>query len=310
MVFIMNTALAPETQSNSASPLQPEPRRGLILRNQIAFGLVHLVPLAAFFTNVTGFDWVLCIALYVARMFFVTAGYHRYFSHRTFKTSRVFQFILAFLAQTSAQKGVLWWAAHHRAHHKHSDTPQDPHSMKIYGFWYSHLGWILGPDYDETDFSKIGDLAKFPELHWLNRYYLVPPFVLALATMAAGGYYVTGELSVTAALTHGWSTLFIGFFLSTVLLYHGTFSINSIMHKFGKPRYDTGDESKNNLVLALITLGEGWHNNHHYYQSTARQGFFWWEIDISYYLIRALAFLGIVWDVREVPEHIKFPKGA
>jgi len=180
--------------------------------------------------------------------------------------------------------------------------------MKIYGFWYSHLGWILGPDYDETELDLIADMAKYPELRWLDRNYLIPPFLLALGVMALGGYVNGGAFTLSAIFTYGWSTLFIGFFLSTVLLYHGTFSINSIMHKFGKPRYDTGDESKNSLWLALLTLGEGWHNNHHYYQSAARQGFFWWEIDLSYYLIRAMAAVGLVWDVREVPPHVQYPE--
>lgn len=265
---------------------------------QLGFIIIHLVPLLAFFTNVTGFDWMVCIALYFIRMFFVTAGYHRYFSHRTFKTSRFFQFILAFLSETSAQKGVLWWSAHHRVHHKHSDSPEDPHSMKLYGFWYSHLGWILGPDYDDTDLGQVKDLTKYPELVWISRHYILPPVTLAVLVYLLG-YAVNGS---------GWSTLLVGFFLSTVLLYHGTFSINSIMHKFGRARYKTGDESKNSLWLALLSLGEGWHNNHHYYQSSTRQGFFWWEIDITYYVLKLLSFFGLVWDIRQVPDHVKYNK--
>ncbi len=263
--------------------------------NQIAFYLIHLIPLLAFFTHVTTFDWIVCVSLYFIRMFFVTAGYHRYFSHRTFKTSRVFQFILAFLAETSAQKGVLWWSAHHRVHHKHSDTPHDPHSMKLYGFWYSHLGWILGPDYNDTEYDLIKDLTKYPELHWISRLYILPPIALAVAVYLLG-YFVNGS---------GWSTLIIGFFLSTVLLYHGTFSINSVMHKFGKARYNTGDESKNSFWLALISMGEGWHNNHHYYQSSTNQGFFWWEVDPTYYGLKILSWFGLIWDLRGVPDHVK-----
>ncbi len=267
------------------------------------FILLHLLPLAMIWTGATLFDWIVCITLYWVRMFFVTGGYHRYFSHRTYSTSRAFQFFLAFAAETSVQKGALWWAAHHRHHHKHSDTPEDPHSMKLYGFWYSHVGWILGPDYKKTEFKAIKDFAKFPELVWLNRFYIIPPIVLGTAVMLLGGYVNGG--SMATLLTHGWSTLVVGFGLSTVILWHGTFSINSIMHKFGKPRYDTGDESKNSLWLALITLGEGWHNNHHYYKSATRQGFYWWEIDFTYYIIKMLSWVGLVWDVREVPPHIK-----
>lgn len=262
---------------------------------------IHLVPLLAIFTHVTAFDWILCGVLYVVRMFFVTGGYHRYFSHRSYKTSRFFQFILAFGAQTSFQKGAIWWAANHRIHHKHSDTPEDPHSAKIYGFWYAHIGWIMGPEHKPTRFDLIKDV-KEKELFWLNKYHWVPPVILAAVV-----YFVGNKVNGTGwfDLSAGLSTLFIGFFLSTILLFHGTFTINSLMHKIGKPRYKTGDESKNNLILALVTLGEGWHNNHHYYQSATRQGFYWWEIDITYYVIRMLGFLGIVWDIRGVPQKVK-----
>ncbi|HMP99636.1 MAG TPA: acyl-CoA desaturase [Cyclobacteriaceae bacterium] len=277
------------------------------LIKEISFIIVHLLPLGALWTGATWFDWMICGLLYFFRMFWVTGGYHRYFSHRTYKTSRFFQFIIAFMAQTSAQKGALWWASHHRHHHRHSDTPDDPHSMKLYGFWYSHIGWIIGPDYKETDYKVIGDYAKYPELVWLNKYYLVPPFILAIAVMALGGIVNGGSIAAMFT-TAGFSTLFIGFFLSTVILYHATFSINSLMHKIGKQRYDSGDESKNSLWLALITLGEGWHNNHHYYEVSTRQGFFWWEIDITYYILRVFSWMGLIWELKEVPSHIKYSK--
>lgn len=209
------------------------------------------------------------------------------------------------MAQTSAQKGVLWWAAHHRIHHRTSDTPADPHSMKLYGFWYSHLGWILGPEYKETHFNLIQDFTKFPELRWLNKNHMVPPLLLALGVAAWGGIVNGGSITLMASPEGGLSTLLIGFFLSTAVLYHGTFSINSIMHHFGKARYNTGDASKNNLILALLTLGEGWHNNHHYYMSATRQGFFWWEIDITYYILKIFSWLGLVWDIQEVPDKVK-----
>lgn len=277
------------------------------IKKEISFTLMHFIPFAALLTGATLFDWMICIFLYFFRMFWITGGYHRYFAHRSYKTSRWFQFVIAFMAQTSAQKGALWWAGHHRVHHRTSDTYDDPHSMKHYGFWYSHVGWIIGPDYKETDYKIIGDYSKYPELVWLNKYYLVPPVVLALTVMAFGGIVNGGgiEMMFTSA---GFSTLFIGFFLSTVVLYHGTFSINSIMHKFGKQRYKSNDESKNSLWLALLTMGEGWHNNHHYYETAARQGFFWWEIDITYYILRIFGFLGLIWDIREVPDHIKYSK--
>lgn len=272
--------------------------------NKIVFVAIHFIPALAFFTHVTRFDWLVAFALYVMRMFFVTAAYHRYFAHRTFKTSRWFQAVLAFAAQTSAQKGVLWWAANHRIHHKYSDTQEDPHSRKVYGFWQSHIGWILSPSHEGTRMDLVKDLAKFPELVWLNKYYLVPTIILAAAVTLLGGVVNGG--SIATALTHGWSTLLIGYFLSTIVLYHATFAINSVMHWVGKPRYKTGDESRNSFFLAILSLGEGWHNNHHYYQSSTRQGFFWWEIDITYYTIRLLGLLGLVWEIREVPHHVQY----
>lgn len=285
----------------------PEVRRRPILAQEIAFGIVHLIPLAALFTGATLFDWIVCAVLYFVRMFWVTGGYHRYFAHKSYKTSRWFQFVIAFMAQTTAQKGALWWAAHHRHHHRHSDTPADPHSMKIYGFWYSHIGWIVGPDFKKTDYKTIGDYAKYPELVWLNKHYLFPPVILALLVMALGGIVNGG--SITEMFTSaGFSTLFIGFFLSTVILYHATFSINSIMHKFGTQRYESHDESRNSVWLALLTMGEGWHNNHHYYEVAARQGFFWWEVDMTYYILRGFAAVGLIWDLKEVPRHIKLSK--
>lgn len=287
--------------------LTPEVRRKPILIQELAFLVVHLLPLGAIWTGATWFDWTLCGVLYVTRMFWVTGGYHRYFAHKSYKTSRWFQFVIAFMSQTSAQKGVLWWAAHHRHHHRHSDTPADPHSMKIYGFWYSHIGWIVGPDFKETDYKTIGDYAKYPELIWLNKHYLVPPVTLALVVMALGGI-VNGGSILTMFTSAGFSSLFIGFFLSTVILYHGTFSINSIMHKFGTQRYESHDESRNSILLALLTLGEGWHNNHHYYEVSGRQGFFWWEIDITYYILRSFQAVGLISDLKGVPHHIKHSK--
>ena len=289
------------------SPVTLQHRSKPVLKTEISFIIVHLLPLMAIFTGATWFDWALCAFLYFFRMFWVTGGYHRYFSHKSYHTSRFFQFIIAFMAQTSAQKGALWWAAHHRHHHRHSDTPEDPHSMKLYGFWYSHVGWIVGPDYKETDYKTIGDYAKYPELVWLNKYYLVPPLMLAVAVTALGAW-VNGGSAALMFTHHGLSTLFIGFFLSTVILYHGTFSINSIMHKFGNQRYESGDESKNSVWLALLTLGEGWHNNHHYYEVASRQGFFWWEIDITWYILKVMSWMGLVWDLKGVPDHIKYSR--
>ncbi len=248
----------------------------------LPFYAVHVTAVVG--VALMGFSWsgvALALALYYVRMFGVTGGYHRYFSHRTYRTSRAFQLVLAVLAQSSIQKGALWWAAHHRDHHKYSDTPKDPHSYRDYGFWYSHVGWILSSETEETDYSRVSDLARYPELRWLNRWHVVPAVALAVGLFFAGG----------------WHALLWGFFVSTTLLWHGTFTINSLSHIWGKRRYSTTDDSKNNPVLAIVTMGEGWHNNHHYYPRSVRQGFHWWQIDMTYYVLRSLALVGIVWDL-------------
>jgi stearoyl-CoA desaturase (delta-9 desaturase) len=256
------------------------------------FWLIHAIAIAGVIW--TGWSWSgleLALALYAGRMLFVCLGYHRYFSHRTFKTSRVSQFVLAFLAQTSAQKGVLWWAAHHRRHHRYSDTAPDVHSAKQHGLWTSHVGWVLVRANDTTLFDEVPDLARYRELRWLDRWKLMPAVVLAVVLLAIGGAHA----------------LVWGFFVSTVLLWHGTFTINSLSHLIGRRRYATGDDSRNNWLLAIVTLGEGWHNNHHHYQSSARQGFFWWEYDLAYYVLRVFAAVGLAWDVRPVPSRLRSP---
>jgi stearoyl-CoA desaturase (delta-9 desaturase) len=260
----------------------------------IPFWGVHVAAVAG--VVYSGFSWsglLLAIALYYARMFFVTAGYHRYFAHRTYKTSRLFQFLLGFGAETTAQKGILWWAANHRHHHRYSDTPQDIHSPKQGGFFWSHMGWIIVRDFEETDYDAIKDMARYPELRLLNRLQVLPPIIMAVSLYLIGG----------------WHALLWGFFVSTVLLWHGTFTINSLSHVFGKQRYETGDTSRNNWLLALVTMGEGWHNNHHYHMNSANQGFFWYEIDMSYYVLKVLSWFGIVWDLRKPPQHILEGRG-
>jgi stearoyl-CoA desaturase (delta-9 desaturase) len=231
---------------------------------------------------------IIGVSLYWLRIFGISAGYHRYFSHRAYSTSRFFQLFLAVLAQSTAQKSVLWWAAKHRHHHLHSDTALDVHSPVRMGFLYSHVGWIFARQHDRADLSKIADFARWPELMALHRFELAPAIALALLCFAVAG----------------WSGLVVGFFWSTVLVYHATFCINSLAHVRGKKRFVTGDESRNNWALALATMGEGWHNNHHAYQSSARQGFHWWEIDPTYYILCALARLGIVWDLKTPPAQV------
>ena len=257
----------------------------------IGFWGVHVTALVGIL--VLGFSWkgvAIALVSYFIRMFLVTACYHRYFSHRSFKTSRWFQFVMALLAQSAGQKGVLWWAGHHRWHHKHSDTPLDVHSAKLKGFYYSHMGWIMRPDWNDTDDKSVADLSKYPELRFLNH-----PAIAMLPTVA---------LAVPFLLIGGSIGLFWGFFVSTVLLWHGSFSINSLAHVFGDKRYDTGEESRNNFWLAILTTGEGWHNNHHHFMSSANQGWHWWQIDITFYMLRLMEMVGLVWDLRRPPQHI------
>ena len=251
------------------------------------YWLIHAACLLAFYTGVSGSDIALCLGIFGLRMFAITGGYHRFFAHRAFKTSRAFQFVLAFLGCTATQKGPLWWCGWHRHHHANSDTEKDLHSPQ-FGFWYSHQGWILDSAWHQTPTELIRDFARYPELEWLNRYHFVPPLLLGLALFAFGGL----------------SAFVWGYCISTTLLWHSTYTINSLAHVWGSRRYDTGDTSRNNFVLALLTFGEGWHNNHHHYMASARQGFFWWEVDLTYYLLRGLQALGVVWDLREPPERV------
>jgi stearoyl-CoA desaturase (delta-9 desaturase) len=263
--------------------------RSIDMVRAIPFLAVHLAAVVG--VILLGWSWAglaWALGLYAIRMFGVTAGYHRYFSHRSYRTSRPMQFVLALLAMSSSQKGVIWWASHHRAHHKYSDQPGDVHSVLREGFVWSHVGWILSPAYGHVDEDRVRDLAKFPELVWLDRWWWLPPTALGVGSFLVGG----------------WFGLVWAFFVSTTLLWHGTFTINSLSHMFGRRRYPTTDNSKNSALLAFITLGEGWHNNHHYYQRSVRQGFFWWEIDVTYYVLRALAAVGIVHDLHAPPSHI------
>jgi stearoyl-CoA desaturase (delta-9 desaturase) len=257
----------------------------------LTYGLywgVHVAAIGVFFTGVTTTALVLFAITFWGRLFGITGGYHRYFAHKTFKTSRPFQFLLALLGTAATQKGPLWWASLHRIHHRESDGPGDVHSPKR-GFYYSHQGWIFDKRWQATRLDLIPDFAKYPEIQWLNRWHFVPPVALAVACFAIGGL----------------PGLFWGFFLSTTLLWHSTYTINSLSHLFGTRRFETGDTSRNNWALALLTCGEGWHNNHHHYMASARQGFRWWEIDITYYVLRALETVGVIWDVREPPAALK-----
>jgi stearoyl-CoA desaturase (Delta-9 desaturase) len=258
---------------------------------------MHLACLGMIWVGVSWFALGVAVALYVVRMFAITAFYHRYFSHRTFRTSRPLQFLFALVGASSVQRGPLWWAAHHRSHHRHADTPADPHSPR-HGFWRSHVGWFLTRAGFGTDWSRIPDLAKYPELRWLDRYDTLVPVALAVALYALGAML---QRWAPGLGTSGPQLLVWGFFVSTVALFHATVTINSLAHRFGSRRFDTGDDSRNNAWLALLTFGEGWHNNHHFFPGSARQGFRWWELDLTWYGLRAMAALGLVRDLKPVP---------
>ena len=287
-----------ETKPAPVKQLKAEPDyvegTGRFSIKTVPFILMHIACLTVIFVGVSLPAVLLCVGLYAIRMFGLTAGFHRYFSHRSFKTSRFFQFILALLGTMAVQKGPLWWAAHHRRHHKYTDQQGDLHSPVKDGFWWSHIGWVISRRFDPTDWKAIKDFSRFRELRWLNTYHVVPGIILAVLCFFGGVLF--GE--------SGWQWLVWGFVISTVLLYHGTFTVNSLAHMWGSRRYETTDDSRNNFWIALWTGGEGWHNNHHHYMASVKQGFFWWEIDFSYYALRVMSWFRLVWDLRMPPEHL------
>lgn len=271
----------------SAVEVSPGDRRVDWVR-VIPFIGMHAACLAVFWVGWSVTAVSVAFGLYVVRMFAVTGFYHRYFSHRTFTTTRAGQFVFALIGASAVQRGPLWWAAHHRKHHRHSDTELDAHSPRHHGFWWAHMGWITSPSNFATDLEAVPDLAKYPELRFLDRFDILVPVLLAVTLFLVGG----AQLLV-------W-----GFFISTVFLFHGTSFINSLAHVMGRRRYVTDDDSRNSFILAVITLGEGWHNNHHKYPGATRQGFFWWELDLTYYGLKVLSWLGVLWDLRPVPRRL------
>jgi stearoyl-CoA desaturase (Delta-9 desaturase) len=268
----------------------------------IPFVLLHIACFTVIWVGWSWFSIFFALALYAIRMFAITAFYHRYFSHKAFQTSRVGQFIFAIIGATAVQRGPLWWAGHHREHHMHSDKSQDAHSPVQHGFFWSHIGWFLASENFATKFERVKELARFPELRFLDRFDSLVPILFAISI------FMLGELLAENAMhleTNGWQLLVWGFVISTVALYHATFTVNSLAHVWGGRRYKTSDHSRNNFLIALITLGEGWHNNHHHYPSAAKQGFYWWEIDFTYYGLKLLSSLGIIWNLRTIPKAVR-----
>lgn len=273
----------PHRKDRSALLKVPQEFDHIHLRNVLYYAFFHTMPVLTIFSGVTRSSVISCFVLYIVRIFFITAGYHCYFAHRSFRTSRPFQLLLAIGAQTSGQGGVVQWAAAHHYHHAHSDDEIDLHSPRQRGFWYSHIGWLFNGRYENLISSYPRYLTKFPELVWLDRYYYLPTITLA----------------VVVWVLLGWPGLFLGYGLSTLLTFHATFSVNSLCHLFGTRPYETADDSRNNWFVSLVMLGGGWHNNHHRYPRSARQGLRWWEIDITYYALRLLGSCHIIWDVYE-----------
>ncbi|MCW7465269.1 acyl-CoA desaturase [Leptospira levettii] len=274
--------------NSASSTVEPVVKEQAPLLFLVLFFLVQATVLTVF---TVPFSWTLvwvAVGSYFLRMFGITGAYHRYFSHASFKTSRVFQFVLAWIGSMAMQKGALWWAAHHRNHHKYSDTEKDIHSPSRKGFWYSHMFWFLRDDYNDYEAKLIPDFYKYPELRWLDRNHWIPPLSYAILLYTVGG----------------WAWLVYGYAVSTFILGHATWTINSLSHVYGSVRFESRDTSKNNVWLALLTMGEGWHNNHHYYCSSANQGFYWYEIDITYYILKVLSWFGIVWDLKKPPKKV------
>ena len=265
------------------------------------FILLHLSCFSVFFVGFSLVAVTIAVLLYALRMFAITGFYHRYFSHKAFKTSRLVQFIFAFVAASAAQRGPLWWASHHRHHHANSDKPDDSHSPVQHGFFWSHITWFLTNKNFLPKSERVKDLLRYPELKFLDRFDIIAPLSLAISLYVLGACL---EANAPHLGTNGVQLLVWGFVISTVFLYHMTFTVNSLAHVWGKRRFNTSDQSRNNPLIAIFTLGEGWHNNHHHFPSSARQGFYWWEIDLTYYGLKILSALGLIWDLRKVPAEV------
>lgn len=284
---------------NNYDPSLPE--KEIDWLRALPFILLNLSCLLVFWVGWSYVAVLTAFIFYLVRIFSVTGFYHRYFSHKTYQTNRFWQFVFAVLGNSAVQRGPLWWASHHRQHHLSSDEPADAHSPVQHGFWWSHIGWILSKKHYYYNPERVRDLSRYPELVFLDRYDgLVPTltFIFFLLT----GYFLNKfvpSLHTSAAQMLVW-----GFSISTIALFHTTVSINSLSHVFGNKRFVTKDNSRNNWFLALLTFGEGWHNNHHHYPASARQGFMWWEIDITYYGLKLLEKCGIIWDLRGVPKSV------
>ncbi|MBB71877.1 MAG: acyl-CoA desaturase [Legionellales bacterium] len=287
--------------AHEQAPFPPEQKDAIDWFRVIPFIFLHVACLGVFFTGYSATALWVAASLYAVRIFSIGAFYHRYFSHKTYRTNRIWQFLFAMLGETAIQRGPLWWSAHHRSHHLQSDQPEDVHSPKQHSYLWSHMGWFLSKGNFSFDRGRVKDWQQYPELVWLDRYDILVPVVLAV------GLFIIGHLLylfAPALHTNGMQLLVWGFFISSVVSLHVTLSINSLAHYFGKKIYQTDDDSRNHWFLALLTFGEGWHNNHHRYPATAQQGFRWWQFDLTFYLLAIMEKLGIIWDLKRVPQRI------
>ncbi|MBY6205614.1 acyl-CoA desaturase [Halomonas denitrificans] len=290
-----------DTQQLESDGIPGRAEHRIDLARVVPFIGLHLACIAVFLVGISATAVAVCVASYLLRMFAITAFYHRYFSHRAFRTSRPVQFLFALIGASATQRGPLWWAAHHRRHHKRADRSGDPHTPRKGLFW-SHMGWFLSRRHFGTEWEQIPDLARYPELRLLDRFDLLVPIGYAAALFVLGSVL---ERVAPGLGTSGGQLLVWGYFVSTVALIHVTLTINSLAHRFGRRRYATRDDSRNNVWLALLTLGEGWHNNHHHFPGSARQGFYWWEVDMSYLTLKVMSWFGLVSDLKPVPAGVR-----
>mgnify|MGYP001822980434 CR=1 FL=1 len=262
---------------------------------QLGFLVFHLACLGAFFTGVSAVALWVALGMYVARAFGVTAGFHRLLAHGSYKTNRATQFMLTLLGSLAVQGGPLWWVSHHRNHHRYTETPKDIHSPTRRGFWYAHMGWMMDKACFEGTAANVKELHRYPEIKLLQRHY---PLLLLLEATALFGLGAWLSSAYPELGTSGMQMLVWGFFISTVALWHATFMVNSVCHIWGSKDYDAGDSSTNNWIVALLTLGEGWHNNHHKFAYSARHGLRWWQLDMTWLTLKLFSLVGLVRDLR------------
>jgi stearoyl-CoA desaturase (Delta-9 desaturase) len=298
-----------------ADPIAELPRREvdpndperLSLGMRIATFITVVVPIGGLLAGMIslwgwGFSWVdfgLLVGMYVLTALGITVGFHRLFTHRSFETNGVVKAILGILGSMAVQGTLLHWVAVHRRHHQFSDKAEDPHSPHhhgrgilglLQGVWHAHLGWIFEPDPPDLDrYNK--DLRKSRLLRVISALFLVWIALGLALPMVLGGV-------LTGTWTGAWLGLVWGGLVRIFLVHHVTWSINSVCHLWGRRPYRSDDESRDNLIFGIVGMGEGWHHTHHTFPTSARHGLRWWQIDVSYWVIRTLAFFGLAWNVK------------